>query len=489
MPRQVSIRHKILLTFLIFFTLSLAVTVYGYYRYHVLNQKIHLVEKKSILYNSVLEARRYEKNFFITYQKKHLKSAIYYAEKSKKQMAVLKDAYGDYAHTDNMESRIQELGEYKASLENLFKLTEQVSSALEQSTDIPEYNKHKSRIRSLGRNVTASLNADLQSEREKVRNMVQNSRWCLFVFLGLIVLISFVAFLFLIIKVDKPLKSIEEAIEKIYKGDYQNVPEINTGDEFERLVYSLNQMLDELHRRKEQLVQNEKMIALGTLTSGVAHDLNNPLNNISTSLQIIQEELEEGNLEYQRELLNETENEVKRTQDIVKALLEFSRNTDFTLSREHFRSLVQNTIKLVQGEIPSGINVRIDIPDNIYSYLDPRRIQQVLINLCINAAQSMEDAGGEIIIRAFEAEAMEGFYFQVQDNGKGIEESKLSKIFDPFYTEKEVGKGSGLGLSVSKGIVESHGGHISVESMMDVGTVFTVFLPYYPEKKGAESKT
>ena len=89
MPKQISIRHKILLTFLVFFSMSLAITVYGYYRYHVLNQKIHLVEKKIRFNNSVLKSRRYEKNFFITFQKKHLQNAILYARKSKKRMLII----------------------------------------------------------------------------------------------------------------------------------------------------------------------------------------------------------------------------------------------------------------------------------------------------------------------------------------------------------------------------------------------------------------
>ena len=106
-------------------------------------------------------------------------------------------------------------------------------------------------------------------------------------------------------------------------------------------------MINELNRRNEQLIQTKKLASLGTLTSGVAHELNNPLNNISTSIQILLEELEEADLEFKRELLIETEKQVERARDIVRALLEFSRERSFRLRRVRFKELVESTIKLI----------------------------------------------------------------------------------------------------------------------------------------------
>ena len=477
MKIRISIRRKILLTFTLFFLVSLLLALYGYYKYHVLNQKIRLVENKEILLNSILEARRYEKNFFITQEDHHLKKALQYADKSKKDLIQLIKGFDKKALPRDIGHQLAILEQYQESL--LFLLNNEPSSE-SPSASRAEIQDKKERIPSLGRDLTMSVEAALQQERTQVKHLVLHSRQYLFVFLGLILLIACVTFFFLIHNVDTPLKTIEDAINRIVAGDYQDIPEIRSGDEFEKLVDSLNAMLVELGRRSNQLLQNEKMAALGTLTSGVAHELNNPLNNISTSLQIILEEIEEGEIEYQRELLSESEEEVLRAQGIVKALLEFSRETEFSLSKENFSDLVQSTLKLIQGEIPSRVQVSVDIPENLIAEMDSRRIQQVLLNLVINACHAMEETGGELTIKAFEHIDKQGFEFQIRDTGHGIEAAKLPKIFDPFYTTKELGKGSGLGLSISRGIVESHKGRIEVWSREEQGTVFTVFLPYSP---------
>jgi signal transduction histidine kinase len=235
-------------------------------------------------------------------------------------------------------------------------------------------------------------------------------------------------------------------------------------------------MISELDKRSEQLVQSEKMASLGTLTSGVAHELNNPLNNISTSVQILLEELEDNNLAYKKELLMETEGQIQRARDIVRALLEFSQERFFKLKKVKFSQLVENTIKLIKGEIPTNVKLAIEVPVDIQGDMDPRRIEQVLINFILNAIQAMKK-GGILSIRAWCEENEAGFCFEVSDTGIGIAPEDLGKIFDPFFTTKDVGKGSGLGLSVSHGIIEKHGGRIEVKSEIGKGTKFVVFLP------------
>jgi two-component system NtrC family sensor kinase len=322
------------------------------------------------------------------------------------------------------------------------------------------------------------MEAILTQERHYVNQLITESRNYHFLALLGIFVLSIFAVLFFIFNVNRPLKSIEDAIHKIAVGDYANIPPISTGDEFESLVNSLNNMIDELNKRNEQLVQAKKLASLGTLTSGVAHELNNPLNNISTSVQILLEELEEGNLEYKKELLVETEKQVERTRDIVKALLEFSRERAFSLKEVCYKDLVDDTLKLIKGEMPANVELRVEVPEDIRLELDPRRIQQAMVNLILNGVQAMED-GGVLNIYACKNEVKGELCFRVQDTGKGIPEEDLSKIFDPFFTTKEVGKGTGLGLSITHGIIEQHGGRIQVESKQDTGTTFTVFLPIH----------
>ena len=143
-------------------------------------------------------------------------------------------------------------------------------------------------------------------------------------------------------------------------------------------------MIQELDKRKNQLVQAEKMSSLGTLTSGVAHELNNPLNNISTSVQIIKEEIEEPDIEFKKTMLTEVEQEINRARDIIRALLEFSRQSNFSAEPIRFKTLIQSTMHLISGEIPSDIEVAVEIEEDLEGTMDPRRIQQVLLNLIIN---------------------------------------------------------------------------------------------------------
>ncbi len=316
----------------------------------------------------------------------------------------------------------------------------------------------------------------LNEERRYVNQLIGESKIYHLLALAGILALSVLTVLFFIFNVNRPLKSIETGIQKIVEGDYNNIPAISSGDEFESLVASLNTMIGELNKRSEQLVQREKMASLGILTSGVAHELNNPLNNISTSVQILLEELEDADLEYKKELLTQTEEQIQRARDIVRALLEFSREKSFKRKKVKLVDLVENTLKLIKGEIPTHVQLTVEIPADIQGEMDPRRIEQVLINLILNGIQAME-AGGILSISACAAESEAGFYFEVSDTGKGIPPQDLGKIFDPFFTTKDVGKGSGLGLSVSHGIIKQHGGRIEVKSEVGQGSTFTVFLP------------
>lgn len=240
----------------------------------------------------------------------------------------------------------------------------------------------------------------------------------------------------------------------------------------------------ELKKQSEQLIQARKLASLGILTAGVAHELNNPLNNISTSIQIVLEELEEDNIEFKRNRLVEAEKQVERAKDIVRALLEFSSEKSLSFKRVQFKNLVEKAINLIIRPLPSEISINIEVPEDIEINLDPKRIRQVLINLILNSMQAMTE-GGVVTIKAWEGieNDVKVFYFLVQDTGHGISKQDLDKIFDPFFTTKNVGRGSGLGLSISYSVIERHGGRIEVESTPGKGSKFTVILPWNDNKK------
>jgi len=441
----------------------------NYYTHYQLRHKLQLIEQKTDLLNTVLEARRYEKNFFLYFNQSDLKQAITYAETAVEQQKDIIRKHEKDISLETLDIQRYSLQEY---LNALSRLTASYDQNPQQTAS---FLPSQERIRTVGKKITDSIEKIVVHERTNVQALIQKAHFFLYMALIAIFLLTAGTAFFIILNVNRPLKQIEKAIQKIARGDYTRIPSISTGDIFESLINCVNSMITVLNHRNDQLVHSQKLASLGILTSGVAHELNNPLNNISTSIQIIMEELENGDLAYKQKLLQETENQVDRARDIIKGLLEFSHEHNFVPQKVQVEDLLSNTLKLVKAEIPASISIDLDIQKDLSVFVGPYRMQRVLMNLILNAVHAMEN-GGTLTIVARQTGEKE-IVFQVGDTGKGIPEQDIKKVFDPFYTTKEVGKGTGLGLSVSHGIVEKHGGRIEVESHVGKGTIFTVFLP------------
>ena len=468
---KISIRNKILLAFSIFIVISGLIWLFSYHSQYILHQKLEIIEMKNNLFNTILEARRYEKNFFLDFDKANIHLALDYLGQAENILVNITTKYGKYTLAKDLPERLNEIRTYKTSLSDLLRMQE-------GGTLLPPQDA-ASAIQIQGRKITTELENIVAKEGQFTRSLVKKAQTIHLIALVPITILSILVALFLIFNVIRPLKTIERAIQKIAVGDFKNIPEIATGDEFESLVTSLNNMIIELNERSEELVQARKLASLGRLTSGVAHELNNPLNNISTSIQILIEELAEKLPEYHKELLIGAEKEVDRGKNIVRALLEFSRARSFTLMRVNFKNLVNEAIKRIKSDVPNNVQMKVDLAEDIYIQVGPERIERVLGNLILNAAQAMQN-GGDITITACEQNENNIFSFQVKDTGSGIPKEHIAKIFDPFFTTKEIGKGSGLGLSIVYGIVEQHGGKISVFSEEGKGATFTVSFPHEP---------
>jgi two-component system NtrC family sensor kinase len=473
---KISIRKKIIITLSLFLVIGVAMWLLNYHKYHLLYQKLQILEKKDDLFNTILEARRHEKNYFLYMEAKNLEKSMSYVHQAEEKLVNIIENYGRYTLDRNLENKLHKLRQYEKALSVLLVLHQKKGSPVTNPDLIETFARRQEAIRTLARNMTEDMEKIINQERRYVNQLIGESKIYHLLALAGILALSVMTMLFFIFNVNRPLKSIENGIHKIVEGNYQKIPPISTGDEFESLVASLNNMISKLSKRSEQLVQSVKMASLGTLTSGVAHELNNPLNNISTSVQILLEELEDTDLEYKKELLTQTEGQIERARDIVRALLEFSRKRSFNLQRIYFQELVDSTLKLIRGDVPANVRLTVDVPVDLMADTDPRRIEQVLINLILNGIQAMPE-GGILSIRAFRQSNESGFCFEVSDTGKGIPPQNLVKLFDPFFTTKDVGKGSGLGLSVSHGIIEQHGGRIEVKSQIDKGTTFSVYIP------------
>jgi signal transduction histidine kinase len=216
------------------------------------------------------------------------------------------------------------------------------------------------------------------------------------------------------------------------------------------------------------------MAAVGELAAGVAHELNNPLTSVLGFAQVLMRSIPPDDPGYEN--LVTIANEALRARDIVRDLLAFSQQTTSSHEPANINEVVGNTLSLIRRQFEaSDITVQEDLADDLpLVFLATGRIKQVFLNLFTNALQAMPN-GGRLMVSSRRVE--DEVVVRVTDTGDGIPEEHLPRIFEPFYTTKPVGQGTGLGLSVSLGIVQEHGGRIEVESWPGEGSAVAVRLP------------
>lgn len=242
----------------------------------------------------------------------------------------------------------------------------------------------------------------------------------------------------------------------------------------------------------EQLQQAQKMEAIGTLAGGIAHDFNNILSAIMGYT-----ELTLKNSDNATKVKKYTKNVMKasvRAKDMVKQILAFSRKNKFSLTEVFISGIIDETIRFLKSSLPATIEIKSDIEKNLNPVLaNPTQINQILMNLCTNSAHAMKKKGGILSISLINIivtnnndiglEPGEYQLLKVEDCGIGIEAEVLNKIFDPYFTTKNVGEGTGLGLAVVYGIIKGYGGNINVKSEVGKGTIVEVYFPVLKEIK------
>jgi two-component system NtrC family sensor kinase len=265
-------------------------------------------------------------------------------------------------------------------------------------------------------------------------------------------------------------------------------------DSFNTMLASLRQMRADLeewgrtleqkvHERTEQVTemqvrvaQSERLASLGMLAAGVAHEVNNPLGGILALTSLTLEDLpgDDPNRHNLEVVVRQTE----RCRDIVKGLLDFSRQSDATMEELNVNGILEQTLALV-GQQSSFFNVEVVrdwAPDLPSVTGDRSQLQQVFLNILMNAVQAMGERGTLTLVTRPSAGGREA-EIRIADTGCGIPPDVIDRIFDPFFTTQQGGKGTGLGLAIAYGIVTRHRGHISVQSEVGHGTVFTIRLP------------
>jgi signal transduction histidine kinase len=230
---------------------------------------------------------------------------------------------------------------------------------------------------------------------------------------------------------------------------------------------------------QKTLMQNEKLASIGRLSAGVAHEINNPLTTILTSAMLIQEDLDHNDPAYEE--MQTIANEALRCRKIVTSLLDFARQTQPQKKMTDINHVVTESVLLTQKQAAfKDIMVQSELAPNIPDLMfDKGQIEQALINLILNAVEATDEGGTITVVTAHDT-ARQAALITISDTGHGIDKEKIDTIFEPFFTTKE--SGTGLGLSITHGIIEQHGGTISVESKMGRGTSFTIQLPVSEEK-------
>lgn len=286
-----------------------------------------------------------------------------------------------------------------------------------------------------------------------------------FLMIVLIVVVPLFAF-----TITRPIKELVKGAEEIGKGRLNYRIKVKSKDEIGTLAEAFNSMVKSLEESQRQLIQSEKLASLGQLAAGVAHEINNPLTNISNSAQLLLQEAE-GKVAKRLKIIEEN---VEKASRIVRNLRNFSRAPEFHPEFVDVNSLLEKSLEFVRHEL-KGIEVVKDFDTDLPEVLaDPLQLQQVFVNIITNACQAMPNGGTLTLATRGGDEMVE---IRISDTGVGIPKEHLSKIFDPFFTTRKVGKGTGLGLSISYKIVDAHNGKIEVESEVGKGSTFIIKLP------------
>lgn len=462
---HLALRHKFFVSLASYVASILVVGYLSYTDLKTVQRHVLLIEEMQLIANDILEARRFEKNFLLYSRVEDLKEGMAFLAKVEGLIAVLRREDIEPVQRSLLQAVDENAAGYRDALRQI----------IDGPGGAPQDSDNAERLRLHGKTMVESSEAMLANETARIRATIKELIVQLAISVAVALALGVFAALVMFGKIYNALRIIQTATRRVAQGVFEPLPELPGQEEAQGVVRALNAMVKELELRQDQLVQAKKLSSIGTLAAGIAHQLNNPLNNISTSSQIALEELQECPPEFLRKMLGNVVSESQRAKEIVQGLLEFSREKSFTRGTVQLRDVVEKTIRLFSSQAPATITITAEVPEGVLVDVDAQRIQEALLNLIINAVQAIEPAAGSIVIQAKardgEAELL------VKDSGRGIPPEVVEKIFDPFFTTRGDGGGTGLGLSIVHGIVQRHKGRIHVESAPGAGTTFHVHLP------------
>lgn len=488
MQRMSSLRNKILRTYgfskLVMLAFAVVVFVDLYYMY----RQIHAGEAVTDFREAIMEMRRDEKNLFLYGDLSSIDQLVLQLDAASTALMRGRETFVAIADQSEVERSASILRAYRQQVERY--------SILDSAGQVRE----RAIIRDLGRELSEASHDLLRRERQVLAQATRTASITLLLAFAGVVALGLAGGFFLVRQVVRPLRELEIGLRAIDEGRSRELTLPCKDKEICSFVQAFNAMLKHMRTQQDQVRRNEKAAALGVLVSGVAHELNNPLSNISTSAQLLLEEGNKADMGLQHLWLSQIDGETERARRIVRRLLDSVRQRKQHLQRLAMADFIESSLALVDRHIPREVQICVEVPADLDVVLDPERMHQVVINLIKNAA----DAGARHItvsahLASWDAARMEdaclagdptavsqapsALLMAVQDNGPGIPADVLLHVFDPFFTTHSSGDGTGLGLYLVEEIVSEHSGCIVAESPASGGTRFSIWLPHALEEK------
>jgi two-component system NtrC family sensor kinase len=472
--KRFSVKNQIYIAYALVFIFALIIAVVLISNIYKIRSRMDFLEVVQEFMAEIQQARRYEKNFFL--YKTNLDDAVENIHLARAIFTDNADQFTAILGHKEQQIFLHQLEAYAGLLEEL-KTVERNDSA--KLTDPQFMDKIEIDLRQHGKNIVTAAQGLMEGERAALSKTLDRKRDIHIIFLVILLFFLVVNAYLLVSRIFRNLTRFTGYAQRIAAGDFTPITPVRRHrDEFTELSVAINEMIKEIANREAALIQTHKMRAIGTLTAGVAHELNNPMNNIMLTVHMLMEDYASLSDEERLEMLQDAADETARAKNIVGNLLDFARESASIIQTLDLEKLLKDTIHLAENQVRmSGIKIELQVTENLPAiHGDGQKLQQVFLNLILNAVD-VSTKGGKIQVMALPYEKPDHVAVKVIDYGKGIPAHILPSIFDPFFTTKAKGKGTGLGLSVSQGIVAKHGGKILVSSEEGSGSIFTVVLP------------
>jgi len=463
---SISIRLRVAVSFSLFFLLSFTVTGWSYWVLTKLENKIEFLEIADSYLVEIQQARRFEKNYLL--YGTNLADALEHLQVADAILTGSTTTIEKILGKDHYKTMTALMAKYHDQLI----LLGDADNETEKAQVVPD-------LREFGSQMVDFAEDFVEKEQNSAKRMFRLAKRVPFYFMLVLFVLMLFVLSFLTRQLLLTLHRFMAYTQRIGEGDFSPIlPARKYRDEFSKLAEAFNHMIRELDHKHKVLLESHKLRAIGTLVAGVAHELNNPLNNTLLTASMLTEDFQTLSEQEKLDMINDVINETERAKRVVKNLLDFAREGETQLAPLEMCKIVEDSARLVANQVKfAKVDLKVACEPNLPRiHGDEQKLKQVFVNLILNAVDVLPP-GGQIHVNVAK-DKMPGFVLvTVEDNGPGIPEHIQSRIFEPFFTTKGQGKGTGLGLSVSRGIIKKLGGYLHMTSSPGQGTTFSVALP------------